>query len=86
MLVSKHGVVRHQRQHDDVLGQDDEHQDEDGQKKSPRRCSPSSDFIQRQTETSDTNISDAGHGTGQQEYDQEGVKNIIQRKDLLRVD
>ena len=67
VLVTKHGVVRHQAEHDHVLREDDQHQDQDRQQHPPGRSAPGPDLVESQTAAPDPDICDPGHRTEQQE-------------------
>ena len=67
VLVTKHGVVWHQGEHDHVLGHDDQHQDQHGQQHSPRGGPPGPDLVEDQTAASDPDVPDPRHGAEQKE-------------------
>ena len=78
VLVAEHGVVWHQGEHDHVLGEDDEHQQEDRQQQPAGRRPPGPHLVHRETETADADVGDAGHGAGEKEEDHEGVEDVVQ--------
>ena len=86
MLVTKHGVVRHQGDHDHVLGEDDEHEQQDSQQHPPRRSPPGPDSVHQETQAADANVGDPRHGAGQEEEHHQRVDYVIQRKHLLGKD
>ena len=67
VLVTKHGVVRDQAEHDHVLGEDDQHQHQDRQQHPPGWSPPCSDLVESQAATPDPDISDPRHRAEQQE-------------------
>ena len=67
VLVAEHGVVRHQAEHDHVLGEDDQHQHQHRQQHPSGGSPPCSDLVESQAAAPDPDISDPGHRAEQQE-------------------
>ena len=86
VLIAEHGVVRHQGEHDHVLGEDDEHQQEDREQQAAGRRPPGPHLVHRETEAADADVGDARHGAGEEEEDHEGVEDVVHGEYLLCAD
>ena len=78
VLIAEYGVVGHQGEHDHVLGEDDEHQQEDREQQAAGRRPPGPHLVHRETEAADADVGDARHGAGEEEEDHEGVEDVVQ--------
>ena len=83
VLIAEHGVVRHQGEHDHVLGEDDEHQEEDREQQAAGRRPPGPHLVHREAEAADADVGDARHGAGEEEEDHEGVDDVVQGEHSL---
>ena len=86
VLVTEHRVVRHQGEHDHVLGHDDQHQDQHRQQHPSGRGPPGPDLVEDEAAAPDPDVPDPGHGAEEEEQDHESVEDVVHGEYLLGTD